>query len=789
MIYMVTKYCKAALMGVACMLAGCHSEELGDISTEADANPIELTGIKVVIDNGGESSTRSSAGTMPSDLVDSIGRTAFGAHDQLVFTKICRTEHALNKYSYDGIRFNHSGGSWTYVDSSKEIYWSDGSSNHTFIGYCLPHATTGPAVDTGDDINFEWEQKEVGGKNYYYGSIGDPGQTDEKIDYSYIETIDGVQIPQNLRKEDLLLTFDTKIKNADGEPSANIVCHHALASVRVTVTITGFSTSSTDNDARAKVYDLLLKDQPVQYKWDQEHYYVIQLDATDNDNVVGGWNQKKEMKLWQPHPEGVGEGSGRSFTFYGINVPGTYDVPIFFTVRYPNPLDPNNSESDYVKTYKATLAQAQFRSGYCTAITINLNHKDEDITVGAQYITWEYSDAPDQGSLFKNSTFLEASGRDKISLMGDFAATQDDATWLYVESDGTIKDVYGHTGSESDPFQISTAYQLLSFAYEVKGNQGRLKNRTDNAPSISVKTAPGVSTTKTLYANDGFDFENYYIKLDAGLTLQSSADKVEGESGAPENPKQPVDWPGVGDENHAFNGTFQAGDRYISRLYGKSFFINIGEKGFVRRLILNDIIKVEDKGGLAEINSGVLSACKVDGNVLSSSTELVGSLVGTNKGLIFACYHIGDVSGAGSVGGLVGSNEGDKSAIVACYNMGQIIKGGSGTAYGVAAQAREGSIYGCFYDKTKAGELIISPNATDQASGYPSSGKTTSEIIKAAFVGTKNTADSDDNTPSLNGIIYKWTNALNSRDTYYSKKTQLSSHYFESQPASYPRVF
>lgn len=778
------------------LAAACTNEDILNSQIDQDANLLELAGIHVSIDNG-SGATRASVptGKDPALLTDSIGRTSFGAYDQLVFTNICRTKFPLPQYSYNEIVFNHDNGSWANSGSTK-IYWSDGASGHTFIGYCLPHKTTEAAVakdnpETTDvnEMNFDWEKKNVAGSDIYIGSIGDPTKPSELIDYSQTETIEGVAIPQNLRKEDLLLTYDTDIKNENGEPVADIVCHHALASVRVTVSITGFSTSDSDHDASSMVYDLEIDNQPVMYKWAQSGFGVEPLTASDATNIsLGTWNQNKKMKLWQPHPDGVGTGSSKTFTFYGINVPGTYDVPISFKVKYPDPLNPESQEHLLEKEYSATLTEANFRAGYCTSITIALNHKNEKITVGAEYMTWEYLDSPDEGNLSKKSTFLTTNSRDSITIMGDAKATIDDATWLYVEDDGTIRDVYGHTGSESDPFQISTAKQLLSFAYEVKGNMSR-------GSTIGVKSSPAGSDKTTLNISSGFSFENYYIKLDAGLTLQKTSDKtkkeltVEGASQSEiNNGAVEVEWPGIGDENNPFNGTFLAGDRYISRLYGKSFFINIGPKASVCQLILNKIIEVDDKGGLAEKNSGVVSACKVDGNVISISTDPVGSLVGTNNGLLFACYHIGDVKGAGNVGGLVGSNTGDNAAIVACYNIGKITKGGSGTAYGVAAAANPGSIYGCFFDKSKAGELSIS-SADGQATGYPSSGKTYSEIIKSEFVGTRNTADANETSPSLNGIIYKWTNALTDGSVYFTMKSHLSGHYYESQPASYPSVY
>ena len=72
--------------------------------------------------------------------------------------------------------------------------------------------------------------------------------------------------------------------------------------------------------------------------------------------------------------------------------------------------------------------------------------------------------------------------RASVTIVGDAKATIDDATWLYntgekdANNNDIIKDIYGHDGSTKEQaYQISTAYQLLSFAYEVKN--GAIKER------------------------------------------------------------------------------------------------------------------------------------------------------------------------------------------------------------------------------------------------------------------------------------------------------------------------
>jgi hypothetical protein len=54
----------------------------------------------------------------------------------------------------------------------------------------------------------------------------------------------------------------------------------------------------------------------------------------------------------------------------------------------------------------------------------------------------------------------------RLTIFSDAAATADDATWLYKNGDKLL-DVYGNDGSSASPYRISSAGQLLSFAYEV----------------------------------------------------------------------------------------------------------------------------------------------------------------------------------------------------------------------------------------------------------------------------------------------------------------------------------
>lgn len=674
------------LMGVS----ACTDDHAVDLP--ADAHPIALKGINAVIGSG--PTTRA---VMP--LVDSIGKYGFLSTDEIVFTTIERTNHPIRPtFSYHEVHYSCVSGdegdvSWKREQPDADIYWSDGASPHTFIGYILPHADALSAEASG----YDWHYDE--GRNMYYGSIGNPTVADELIDYQgTTELGEDRPKPYNtelLRKEDLLLTYDTNMQNEDA--MAKVHFHHGLASVRVVVTITGYSSTGIDPDAETKVTDMLLKNQPTMYKWNNNSYKAAPLVAEDQ-NVLNGftdwggttpaWDLKKDMKLWEPR-QSHGTGASRTFTFYGITAPGRQQtVTTHFQVTYPDPLNPTTT---ITKPYTAVLdlgagKDVEFRPGYCTSININLNHKNEKMTVGAEYMSWQYVDQPDEGALRKNTTFLSYTDRTKVTIVGDPLATADDATWLYEGASGTIYDIYGNDGTAAKPYLICTADQLLSFAYEVKA---------------------------------GRDFIHKFVKLDADITMQPSRDVAE--SGR-------ITWIGIGDATHAFNGFFLGSGRYINNLYGEHFFHTVGDNAVIDKLNFGSVIEVQGCGVVAHKNLGLICGCYIDGDVreVNNESAYTGSIVGVNESFIIACAHVGKVAGRGIIGGLVGFNNG---TVMACYHAGEVTAlDGSSEVHATVGKRGDGIevvdgkttnnsiMFSCYFD-----ENLIShtPTLVPSKSGYP----------------------------------------------------------------------
>ena len=710
------------------ILASCNEENLS-VEEPFNAEAVEIKGVEAYID--GNTSTRAAA----LDAYNYVGRSAFINNDQMVLTTIKRTDSPIDGFSYSGIVYDHvveenqTSGGWNRDNSKgrteakneapERIYWSDAKNGHTYIGYSVPQQET--------DVNFDWTVKDAtyegsgsAGIPVYYGSLGNPA-TSGFIDYtnnagetpvkdnpddnnsalSYKSGNDKIQ------RDDILLTYDNAKVAETGGSVAKLYFHHGLAQVRVIVNIQGFSASSSAVDSRSVVSGMILKNMLTMYKWRQQSYAAEALDEQyDKNNINAIYNsgadgtvkcdQKKDVHLWIPRPDGTGTGVGKQFTFYGLAVPTTMTektLDLEFTVTYQDPMNPwkdaQKTEPNMKDhTYKAQMETAiEFRAGHCTTINISLNHNNEQMTVGAEYMDWQLVETPDEGELKKNLTFLDHTDRSKVTIFGDEKATVDDATWLYVDpTTNKILDIYGNDGTEANPFKISTAEQLLSFAYEVKG--------TDRKAVDKVMVFSPSEDYALMHVSEGagFDFSGYYVKLDADITMQKSLEIMHDAGGFytlgsndVHVTAQGVTWPGIGDKDHKFNGIFNGGYRHINRLYGEPFFNTIGPDGIVDHIFITDALGITGRGSIAEVNNGVICGAYIEGDVVATKdsnttgdhSNCCGSIVGENHSMLISCAHIGDIKGTGYdiVGALLGYNDG---IVAICYNCGDV--NGNGVA-------------------------------------------------------------------------------------------------------------
>ena len=532
-------------------------------------------------------------------LSDVVGRNVFVATDRIVFTNIQRAENPLKAFTYSNIIYDYDGNSWERAEGNipEKIYWTDGASYHTFIGYSLPSST------------YHWETIDNStGSSTFVGELG----------YGLTE-LDYTSGNEALMAEDLLVNYSDTTKAESDGLSTKIKFTHALSNVRVVVNIKDFAASSSAVDTQVGISNMVLRSQPCLFTWGANSK-----DLTVKDFSEQGTEHIKDLKLWCPKPAGEGTAQSKTFTFYGLTTPqdATFHaingndkkLEFSFTVTYPNAMNPNET---LTKTYSGTFSGiVNFNSGKCTTLNISLNHKNEQMYMDVEYNDWNYVSTPDLGELRKKSTFLDINST--VTIHTDANANIYDATWLY--KDGSqLKDIYGNDGTKEKPYRISTASQLLSFAKEVKG---------------------------------GLAFKGQYIRLDADITMQSSTARTTAEDTT--STTAPLSWIGIGDASTAFNGTFLGGDRFINRLSGSPLFVNLGADARIEQLQITCIGNISGKGALAETNAGVIGGCKVIDDV--SVADGGGALVGTNTGSIYACYHTGTTQlvGTTSADGVIG---------------------------------------------------------------------------------------------------------------------------------------
>ena len=584
---------KILFLSMMVLLAACSSDE--DVfSTHDDA--LEMKGIQVAI-AGGEASVTRAATVDP--LKVSVGRTQFVNDDEIVFTTIKRTKSPLDAFTYSNIHYKYNGTNWERTTTDPEkIYWTDGNNAHTFIAYNLPK-------------DYHWEKNtNATGSDTYAGELG-YGAT--SIVYSSNE---------NIQKEDPLILYSDTTKADNGGLTTTVYFTHALSNVRVVVNIKDFAASASAVDTLVKVSNMVLHDQPCLYTW----------GASSKDDVTAldfnaDQQKKKDITLWCLQPNGEGKAQSKTFTFYGLTTPqnaafhgisaNKQPLKFSFEVEYPDAMDPTQSVK---KTYQGEFGDTvHFNPGVCTTLNISLNHQNEQIFMGVEYSDWNFVATPDLGALRKKSTFMDINST--VTIHSDANATIDDATWLY-QKGGALLDIYGNNGdSRQTPYRITSASQLLSFAKEVKA---------------------------------GVDFKDKFIRLDADITMQASTAKTSAEDST--SNVKPVEWIGIGDADHAFNGTFLGGDRYINRLNGNPLFAKLGPAALVEQLHITSIGSITGGGALTDTNAGVIGGCKIIDDVNTTG----GALVGSNSGIIYASY----CTGEDGTTTLVGSNSGQA---VGCY--------------------------------------------------------------------------------------------------------------------------
>lgn len=559
----------------------------------------------------------------------------FNDGDEIIITKMARTSDPIPALSYSGFGYRKETGIWSRIQGGPtKLYWSDSVHPHTFVGYSKP----------SEDFPFTTTDETPTSSSVYSGSIGytqgTPGTaaTADTPEIPATPNIADLSDNDKIKAQDILLLYNTEQRAGDtGE--ATLIFHHGLACVRVIIDKDDYSSQLLDR--QVSISDLILKNMPVEYTWNQ----------TSSGVTVKPESVTADFKTWQP--------SATVNTFFTIAVPGEVNFDMEFTVTAPDPLYPDNANKTVQKKYKANKNGVILYPGKCTTLNVHLNHEGEEITIGASYQDWEFIETPDFGTLKKNVTFINKKDL-SYTIATDQNATQDDATWLYISGE-QVYDIYGNDGTESDPYKIATANQLLSFAQEVAS---------------------------------GRSFDGKFIMLDASLTLQ----EVKATSNY-------YTWPMIGAAGKPFQGTFIGGGRTISKIYGNPLFCELGENAHIENLVLLECLTSGNV--LANSNAGSICAVRIEGNSQYAFN--------TNTGAIFASSITGSNTKALVKGNGDGSAGGDATNIEASYCGGTT----DGYMYSVSVSAESVKTYSAT-NKTKA-EMITQGFVTTLNSAISSS--------------------------------------------------------------------
>ena len=207
----------------------------------------------------------------------------------------------------------------------------------------------------------------------------------------------------------------------------------------------------------------------------------------------------------------------------------------------------------------------------------------------------------------------------------------------------------------------------------------------------SAETAYVLTTPKHLEllaqcVNGGNDFSGKFFKLGGNITFDDATLTIDNDGdGTPES-----NHIAIGDETHAFAGTFDGQNYTISGLRITSanprqgLFGSLGSTGMVKNVNLSDasIAGNDYTAGIVAYNLGTVANCQVDNTVAlhcaQNDYDSFGGIVGYNapKGIVSECTSSVTVTVADGVtainhfGGVVGNNN---STVNGCLAVGVVI--------------------------------------------------------------------------------------------------------------------
>lgn len=245
-----------------------------------------------------------------------------------------------------------------------------------------------------------------------------------------------------------------------------------------------------------------------------------------------------------------------------------------------------------------------------------------------------------------------------------------------------------------------------------------------------------------------------------------------------------TEWEPIGDRNNVYTGTFDGNGHTIRNMaitkenlsFGDDcgMFGRVGTNATIQDLTLEDVrldVDADDVsiGALAGSNQGIISNCRVSGNISVTNKEMgfVGGVVGRmESGVIQYCHSSASIQGGNSdyVGGVLGGEFLTKTVIKGCSFSGSVT--GGNTVGGIAGYCRFfADMTGCY----SVGELSSAVYNTGGITGYLQFAGVAGSCYWYGFdgesVGRCNETDPFSGAYKIDGTTHTWQTATEAMNT------------------------
>ena len=233
------------------------------------------------------------------------------------------------------------------------------------------------------------------------------------------------------------------------------------------------------------------------------------------------------------------------------------------------------------------------------------------------------------------------------------------------------------SGTEEDPYIISSVEDFVVFSDNVtKGN-------TYQNQYVELKQSLDFKSDKSYVNSEITGFCGYEGKLKTELTEGKGFITI-----------------GTTEEN-AFMGEFNGKRNSIISLTIKSENGNQGlfcnNEGVIKNLnIINSKISGNyTVGSIVAINKGKIQDCLSQGVEITTQIGECGGICGKSSGKIEGCVNKSNITGVGSIGGIVAVNI-DTGEVLSCYNIGDIYANQNSSNVGGIVGVSDGNVENCY---------------------------------------------------------------------------------------------